>query len=206
MLRDRARAGVIAGVAAAALALVGCPEEKRRTAGGGQELTPGQVLGIARAINMGEVDQATAVQGRVTDPNVSAFVERMIQDHRASLQQLEQVTVQMGLVPEESDLSRELTQDVQDTTGELAQKQGPELAKDYIDGQVDTHQKALSTIDDELMPATTDPALQQYLTDLRGVVASHLELAKQMKESGAGEQGGYQQGQQGYQEPAGVGR
>lgn len=232
MVRDRARAGVLACAAAAALALVGCPEDQGRVGGRGDDLTAGQVLGVARAINMGEIDQATAVQGRVADPNVSAMIERIIQDHRAALQQLDQVGVQMGLVAEESELSRELTSDAQQTTGELVEKQGEDLTKDFIDAQVEQHEKALSTIDDKLLPATTDPALQQYLNDLRGTIAAHLEMAKQMKDAGAGQQqwqGGEQgheavpgEGQQGpppqdgydqqqpqqngYQEPSGVGR
>lgn len=224
MIRDRARAGVIGCAAAAALALVGCPEDQGRVGGTGDDLTAGQVLGVARAINMGEIDQATAVQGRVSDPNVSAMIERIVQDHRAALQQLDQVSVQMGLVAEDSELSRELTNDAQQTTGELAEKQGDDLTKDFIDAQVEQHDKALSTIDDKLLPAATDPTLQQYLTDLRGTIAAHLEMARQMKDAGAGEQrGGGQQGfetpgggeqrdmqqqprRNGYQEPAGGGR
>ncbi len=201
MVRDRARAGALACAAAAALALVGCPQDEGRMGGSGDELTAGQVLGVARALNMGEVDQATAVQGRVTDPNVSAMVERIIQDHRAALQELEQISTQMGLVAEESDLSRELTTNAQEATGEFAQRQDEDLAKDFVDKQVDMHEKALETIDDRLLPVTTDSTLRQYLNDLRGTIASHLEMAKQMKDADAGEQ---QQGyDQGYDVPDG---
>lgn len=164
---------------AAALALCGCPEDTRRADG---ELTPGQVIGAARAINVSEIEQATAVQGRVTDPDLAMLADRVAQDHRAALESLEQVSTQLAVVGEESELTRELQEAAQDTTDELAARQGDELANDFVKAQLDSHQRALEIIDDELMPSTADPALQQYLTELRGLVSAHLEMARAHEE------------------------
>lgn len=167
----------------AALALCGCPEDDgtRRGAGDG-ELTPGQVIGAARAINVGEIDQASAVQGRLTDSDLSTFVDRIILDHRAALQSLEQVSTQMAIVGEESELTRELQESAQDTLDDLATKQGDELQSDFLAAQLDAHQRALETIDDQLMPSTADPTLQQYLAELRGLISAHLEMARAYEE------------------------
>lgn len=179
MVLHRASAGALIACVAT-LALCGCPEDTRR--GNGDELTTGQVLGAARAINVGEIEQVTAVQGRLTDPDLSTMADRIIIDHRAALQSLEQVSTQLAVVGEESELSRELQEDVNEKTDELAAKQGEELEKVFIEAQVESHQKALEVIDDELMPSTTEPTLQQYLTELRGLVTAHLEMCKAHQE------------------------
>lgn len=188
MVLHRAPAGVLVACMAA-LALCGCPDDTRRGTGEGDDLTPGQVIGAARAINVGEVEQATAVQGRVADPELSTMVDRIVQDHRAALQSLEQVSTQLGLVGEESDLSRELQEDLQERTGDLTGKQGDDLTDDFLEAQIEGHEKALEVIDDTLMPATSEPTLQQYLTELRGLVAAHLEMARAHKERDEGRAG-----------------
>lgn len=162
----------------AVLALGGCPEEGARRGAGDGELTPGQVIGAARAISVGELDQATAVQGRITDSDLSTFVDRLVLDHRAALQSLEQVSTQMAIVGEESELTRELQEDAQGTLEDLATKQGDELKNDFLAARLRAHQRALEMIDDQLMPSTTDPALQQYLAELRGLLSAHLEMAR----------------------------
>ena len=144
------------------------------------------MIGAARAINVGEIDQATAVKGRVADPALAPMIDRIIQDHRAALQSLDQVSTQLGLVAEESELTKELQEDSQKKTDELAAKQGDELADEFLDAQIDGHERAIESIDDTLMPATAEPALQQYLTELRGLVVAHLEMAKGFKDRSHG--------------------
>ncbi|MCO5167516.1 MAG: DUF4142 domain-containing protein [Planctomycetes bacterium] len=181
MVRDRARAGVVACVSAAALVLVGCPDD-RRGIGNGERLTHPQVIGAARAINVGEIDYVVAAQGRLVDPQVSSLADRVLQDHRTALQALEQVTVQMGLVPEESDISRDLRDDVNDRIQGLAGEEGEDLRDQFMDDMVQKHERSLQRIDDDLLPSTTDPTLQQYLADLRGLIAAHLEEARMLRD------------------------
>lgn len=181
MVRDRARAGVAACVSAAALVLVGCPDD-RRGVGNGERLTHPQVIGAARAINVGEIDYVVASQGRLVDPQISSMADRVLQDHRTALQALEQVTVQMGLVPEESDISRDLRDDVNDRIQNLAGQEGEDLRDEFLDAMVEKHERSLQVIDDDLLPSTTDPTLQQYLADLRGLIATHLEEARMYRE------------------------
>jgi predicted outer membrane protein len=181
MLRDRAL-GVVA--ASLAVALLGCPPQDRGSRRGGDDdvLTAGQVIGVARAINTGEIDAANAVKSRLPQGAASGMVDMIIKDHTASLQELERVSVKLNLVPEESDISRDLQEDVEKTMDSWADKQGNELGEEFIDSQVDMHEKALKIIDDDLLKATTEPTLTEYLGKLRASVYHHLEMARGMQD------------------------
>lgn len=183
MLRERAL-GVVA--ASLAVALLGCPPQDNgtgRRTGDDDVLTAGQVVGIARAINTGEIDVATAVRGKLPQGAAGGMVDMIIKDHQKSLQDLERVSVQLSLVPEESDISRELQEDVEKTRSGFAES-GEDVAgleDDFIQSQVDMHEKALEVIDDDLLPATTEPTLTEYLGKLRASVYHHLESAKALQ-------------------------
>lgn len=189
MLRERAL-GVVA--AALAVALLGCPPQDRgsRRGGGGEELTAGQVIGVARAINTGEIDQANVVKTRLTQGAAAGMVDLVIKDHSQSLQELERVSIALNLVPEDSDVSRDLQEDVQSAMDDWGEKAGLELEGAYVESQIDMHEKALKVIDDELVPATTEPTLTEYLGKLRAIIVHHLDMAKSLQDEDAGEHRG----------------
>src|SRR5688572_8192004 len=110
MLRQRAL-GVVA--ASLAVALLGCPPQDEGTGRSTTEdevLTAGQVLGVARAINRGEIDVATAVRGKLSQGPASGMADMIVKDHEKSLQELERVSMQLQLVPEESEVTKDLQQ------------------------------------------------------------------------------------------------
>jgi predicted outer membrane protein len=138
------------------------------------------VLGIAKALNQGEVEHASAVQGRLFDPGVQSSCEMILQDHRAALVKIDQVAQATGIVPLESETSRELTKDVREEIADLQDDEGDELVDEFLSDQEGMHEKALKTFDEELLPAATNPKLVELLTELRASVASHLEHIKQL--------------------------
>ena len=180
MLRVRAT-GIIG--ASLAVALLGCPPQDQGSGRADDDvLTAAEVIGVARAINAGELDTANAVRGQLPRGAAGGMIDMIVEDHTRSLQELERISVQLSLVPEESELSRDLQQDVQDAMQSFADEQGAELGEEFIDVQVELHEKALKVIDDELLPATTEPTLMEYLGELRATIVHHLETARSLKD------------------------
>jgi putative membrane protein len=169
--------------------LVGCERwpgnKKGGGAGGGvmgqKELTEAQALGIARALNQGEVDHARAVVDRLTSADAKGFAEMMIQDHGAALQAIEQTARSTGITPADSDQSRDLAKDVQDKIDDLRKEQGPDLDKKFLDQQKELHEDALKTIDDDLVPAARNDAVRQLFVQNRATVAGHLDRLHQLQ-------------------------
>ncbi len=81
-------------------------------------------------------------------------------------------------------MSRDLQEDVQEAMSAFGEsdKEAAELEDDFIASQIDLHEKALKLIDDELLTATIEPTLTEYLGKLRATVAAHLEHCKALQE------------------------
>jgi len=170
-----------------ALALTACqsdesdrPAQGRSDAPDAAVLTTPQAIGVARAINEAEVEQATAVQGRLTDPAARRFAEQMIRDHNAALERLSTLTNELTLAPEDSELRQDLVREAQEVMQRLNAAGPGDVDQEYLDSQVVMHQRALDVIDDRVLPVVTDERLRRDLTEMRGHVAAHLEQAKQL--------------------------
>jgi predicted outer membrane protein len=138
------------------------------------KISDGEVLGMARALNQGEIDHATSAQGRLTDPGMQSFCDRLIQDHRAALVKIDEAARTSGITPIESDRAREFARDVQEEIKDLHDDEGKEFDEEFLGDQKELHERALKMIDDDLLPAATTPAISQLLDEMRGTIASHL--------------------------------
>lgn len=173
-MTGRARATLFAGV----VALIGAGWSAASAA---DELSVAEALGVARAINAGEVDQARAVQARLDDEDAAAFARVMIREHAATLDQLSRVARELGVEPAGSELKSELEARSRRLIGRLREADDDEVSGEYIASQVQMHREALELIDDELMPAAQDePRLRDAFVEMRALVAAHLRRAEQL--------------------------
>lgn len=173
-------ASVRNAVAAAALvvALVGWQATSEQ-----DDLDVGQALGVARAINQGEVEQARTVQDRV-DGEAKRFAEVMIREHGATIERLEKLARELGVEPRGSDLSRQLEERSRQVVTTLRDAEDAEVSRKYIDSQVDMHRQALEVIDGKLLPAARQqPRLEAAFREMREHVAAHLRHAEQLRGS-----------------------
>lgn len=155
-------------------------EDRRQGAGEAASLTTPTIIGVATAINEAEVEQATAVQARLTDPSTRRFAEQMIRDHGAAVERLSTLSTQLAVAPEDSDLRQELVRESQEIIQRLHGAEAGEVDREYMASQVVMHRRALEVIDERLLPAVQDERLRQELTSMRGHVAAHLVQAEQL--------------------------
>lgn len=150
--------------------------------GGDETMSEAEVIGFARMINRGEVDHATAARDRLTGPAAKSFAERMIQEHGDALTELDRAAKSRDITPTEGDDAQQLSEDVMQMIDDLGQKEGAEVDETFLSDQEKLHERALRTIEEDLLPAVTDPELRQLLEQQRQTVSTHLEMVKQLRE------------------------
>jgi putative membrane protein len=137
-------------------------------------LTEGQVVGVAAAINMGEIQAGTLAQTKASTTPARDFASMMVTMHTAA--QARQTA--LGIAPAASPTQTMVTTMATSTLQSLQSvPAGPEFDRAYIQSQVTMHTSARDLIDSTLLPNATTAALRDELTRTRGEVVMHLTEA-----------------------------
>jgi putative membrane protein len=154
------------------------------TSGGGQaSMSDPQIAAVAVAANKVDVDAGKLAKTKSKNAKVKKFANDMIRDHTSAIKQATQLVKKLGVTPEENDTSRSLTQGGKENLANLRKLKGKEFDKAYIDHEVDYHQQVLDALDKTLIPSAQNADLKSLLESVRGVVAQHLDHAKQVQDS-----------------------
>ena len=146
------------------------------------ELSDPEVAMIASTAHEAEVEAAELAAKKTKNADVQAFAQKMITEHGAALAKAEATVGKAGITPVASDASRELTTQAEQTMKRLEGLDGAEFDRAYIADQVKMHDQVLQTIDGKLMPAAENPELKTLLTEVRPVIAAHLEEARALEQ------------------------
>src|SRR5207302_5558525 len=79
--------------------------------------------------------------------------------------------------------SQKLADASNETIASLASYDGADFDRHFIDAQIAQHQWLLDTLDQSLIPQARSNSLREALLAQRGVVASHLQAAKDLRAS-----------------------
>jgi putative membrane protein len=142
------------------------------------KLTDGQITKILATVDTAEIEQAQVALQKATKPEVRAFANHMIEQHSAAKQKGEQ----LGLTAAESPKSQELQAKGTTTLEQLRAADPSTFELTYIDSQIEQHGEVLTMIENQLIPAVAAPALRDHLTEARGMVQSHLEQARKLRQ------------------------
>jgi putative membrane protein len=139
------------------------------------------VLVQLETINTVEVQANTAALPKLTDPALQAFARQMAREHTQALRNERQLTQKLGLKPS-GDIAAKAADEAAKLMADLEGKTGAEFGKAYIEHEVDAHQKALDTIQHELLPAAQHPELKAHIEQVAPTVRKHLDEAKRLQE------------------------
>ena len=140
-----------------------------------ERLTEPQIVGVAAAVNAGEIQAATLAQSKGTSPEVRAYAQAMITMHTAAQQRQSA----LGVSPQPSP-TRVKVEGAAATAQQIltVTPAGSLFDEAYIRSQVEMHAMTRDLIDDVLLPSATTPALRNELTQTRSEVEMHLEQAR----------------------------
>jgi putative membrane protein len=144
-------------------------------------LTDANILAIGAASHQAEIDAAQIALATSSNPEVKMFAEQMVTEHSAALAKATALASKLSVVPEENDDVAALKKDAAATADRLRALSGADFDKAYVSAMVKDHQGVLDALDRKLIPGAKNPELKKYLTDLRPMVAMHLERARTLQ-------------------------
>lgn len=147
-------------------------------------LSDGEVAAVSAAINSGEVQQGQLAQSRATDAEVRAFADMMVNDHSRVITDQEQLLQRIGVAPMANALSQQVTAEGMSTLQSLMSRTGADFDRAYIDAQVAMHTRALTLLDDRLIPSARNAEFRTFLQTVRASVQQHLTRARQIQSDG----------------------
>jgi len=149
---------------------------------GGAAWSDAQIFGMLSAANTGEIATGKLAQTRATGAQVKAFARRTVTDHTAMEKQGSDLAKRLNVTPAMPPDSALIT-DVNDDVEDLQKKErGADWDEDYIEKQIDAHQKTLDLID-RANNSTQNAEIKQLLQQARPKVQAHLDEARRLKDT-----------------------
>jgi putative membrane protein len=148
-----------------------------------ERVSDANIAAIVVAANNADIAYANLAISKAQTAGVRAFAQSMLNDHNGVNQNTVDLVTRLGITPVENSVSLDLRDNSENTRDRLRDKDGTEFDRDYMDNELEYHNKLLKTIDDMLIPSATNPELKALLRNTRLAVTAHLEHAKAVRSS-----------------------
>jgi putative membrane protein len=133
-----------------------------------------QFLMEAAQENLKEVELGTLAQERGSSPEVKEFGERMVEEHKKSLEKLKTTASEVNVtIPDELQAKNKSTVD------RFAKMSGDEFDKAYMQHMVQDHKKAVNKFEKTSKNARNE-AVKSYASETLPVLREHLEEAQKI--------------------------
>jgi putative membrane protein len=144
--------------------------------------TNDHIFGFAHNANEGEIALGKLASTKATNPKVKAFGAEMVKDHQAMMKETHALMTKVNATPDSTwDDAKDLASAGNDKLKELTDKaKGADWDKNYIESQVDAHQKVLDKLQDAAK-STTDTTVAAGLSKATAKVQEHLTKAQSIK-------------------------
>lgn len=144
--------------------------------------TNDHIFGFAHNANNGEIALGKLASTKATNAQVKAFGAEMVKDHQAMMKDTHALMTKLNAgVDSTWDDAKDLANDGQEKFKELTDKaKGADWDKNYIESQVDMHQRVLDKLQDAVKN-NTDTTLTAGLSKATAKVQEHLTKAQSIK-------------------------
>lgn len=124
-----------------------------------------------------EIEAAKLAVAQAQSPEVKAFAAQMIKAHTDSSAKVKAAAgkAKPAIKPDAT-----LTRDQREDLAELKKLTGAKFDDEYVDGQVDAHEDALSLMR-SYASGGNDPALKATAGEIAPVVKGHLKMARELE-------------------------
>jgi putative membrane protein len=138
-------------------------------------------LGMVIAVDEHEVAAAKQARSKNVSAPVMAYADMMIKEHTANMEKArgleDGANVQVGTGPQVASL-RTNSETARNRLGAMA---GQDYERAYVEEMVNGHQRTLTMLESQLIPAAQNDAVRTFLMQTRDAVAKHLEAARQLQ-------------------------
>jgi putative membrane protein len=130
--------------------------------------------------NTAEIQTGKLATKQARSPAVRQIAQQLVTEHTKNRSELEALAKKKGV----DVLSRAGGDTGRDTSGVLALKrlEGAAFDSAFVESQIQTHQENLDAIQGQLLPATQDSDVRQYLEKTQAAMQKHLTSLQQAQD------------------------
>lgn len=143
--------------------------------------TDPQIAGVVVAANQIDIAYAKLALTKSKNHEVRDFAQQMITDHTALQKSVADLAAKLKVTPEESDISKSLKSQAEETTKKLKALRGKAFDKAYIDNEVAYHQAVIGAASKVLIPNAKNAELKSALEGAAPLLQGHLEHAQKVQ-------------------------
>jgi putative membrane protein len=149
--------------------------------------TDPQIASIVVTANQVDIDAGQLAAKRSHTKDVQDFAQRMITDHTGVNKSAVELVTRLNVTPEDNATSQSLKAGGEANLKNLKALKGAAFDKAYVDHEVAYHEQVLDALDKVLIPNASNAELKALLVKVRPAFVAHLEHAKRIQASLAGQ-------------------
>lgn len=138
-------------------------------------------LSTLRAVNKHEIAAAELAQSKKIDAAAMDYANMLEKDHTANLEKVEQLSKLTKTPLADSPDVKALADKSKNERERLSKLDGTAFQTAYLDAMIEGHTEVLGKLDGQLLPGSSDAAVQQHLRATRESVNRHLDQAKALR-------------------------
>jgi putative membrane protein len=143
--------------------------------------TDPQIVGIVVAANQIDIDYGKLALSKSKNKEIRDFAQQMVTDHSALQKSVFDLGAKLKVKPEDSDTSKSLKSQSEDTTRKLKPLKGKAFDKAYIDNEVAFHKAVMNANSSVLIPNAQNAELKAALQGAQLLFQGHLEHAEKVQ-------------------------
>jgi putative membrane protein len=134
------------------------------------------------AYTAGTIDIAAGQQAvtKATNPEVRAFAEEMIRDHKAVNDKALALVKKLNVTPQDNATSKALSKEAAEKLAELGKLGGPAFDKAYVENEVAYHKTVNGALKNTLIPGAQNAELKSLLQTGLALFEAHQAHAEHL--------------------------
>lgn len=144
------------------------------------KLTDPQIAHIAYTAGELDIKAAEIALKKTKNPEVKAFAENMVKDHKAVNDQALSLCKKLGVTPEDNDTSKGLVKGAEEERAKLEKLDGAAFDKEYAANEVAYHGTVNGALKNTLIPGASNAELKDLLSTGLKIFTGHEEHAKKV--------------------------
>jgi putative membrane protein len=145
-------------------------------------LTDAQIAGVALAAHSSELEQARIALKKAQRKDVRDFARTLISHHERAMTESRAIENRLGLVPDDSPAASDLRASNGELVVKLSESKRQSFDREFVSAQIGNQEEILALLDARLLPEVRNGELRQKLEELRPLVESHLERARELEQ------------------------
>lgn len=186
-MKMQSRATIVSGILLLLATVTTAAAQMSRDRMGAMEpemkpLNDAQIAHIAVTADEIDIAYAHLALAFSKDAEVRRFADSMIADHSAVNAKAAALAQELGLSPQENEVSQQLMAQAKEKMDELSQMRGAAFDRAYLANELAYHEAVNAAVRDVLIPGATNPQLKKLLQSAVPLFAGHEQHVRRLNE------------------------